>query len=208
MKKKKFIILLPLFALLLLGAACQKKTKEPAVEQKTETGQAVSGSMTDLLKLGKNSRCELVAKEDEQVIAGTNYIAEGKTRSDFQMKILNKTVNSHSIIASGWMYSWIDEMPIAATKIKIADLQKNQTEAEKDSENLKNYNAKYNYQCFPWSPDESKFVPPAGIDFKDLTAIFTQIKTQLPANNNACASCNLISDAKTKEMCRQSLKCK
>ena len=206
MKKIVFVLCL---ALLLAG--CGNKGVQPSTQ-----GEPVSGSIEDLIKLGKNYRCELQFKDGDQIMSGTTYLSGSSARSDYQMKSGNQTQNGHAIMTGTTMYSWIDEMPSQAIKFNQADLAQFQGQAEETSPSASNYSEKYDYKCYTWTPDQSKFTPPAGINFIDYSAMLKQLQGQLQnlnvnapkADTNMCSSCDSISDASTKAMCKQQLGCK
>lgn len=206
MKKIIFVLCL---ALLLAG--CGNKGAQPSTQ-----GEPVSGSIEDLIKLGKNYRCELQFKEGDQIMSGTTYLSGSLARSDYQMKSGNQIINGHTIMAGQWIYSWIDEMPNQAIKFNQDDLKQFQGQAEEISPSVSSYETKYDYKCYTWVPDQSKFTPPAGINFTDYSAMLKQLQGQLQnlnvnvpkANTNLCSSCDSISDANAKAMCKQQLGCK
>jgi len=207
--KKTILIVLPLLAISLLLAGCGKKTTLSGV--KTD-GESFSGSIADLIKLGKNSRCDLIGKESDQITSGTNYVASGKVRSDYVVNMQGQIYNAHSIVDSEWMYSWYDEMPNQASKIKIADMQNYQGESEANSEGAKNYEENYDYKCYSWKVDQSKFAVPADINFTDMTQLIQQMNdTSAVSNTNAinrnCSVCDMVADESAKESCKKSLNC-
>ena len=211
--KKSLILVLLIPAVLVLAAGCANKGVQPVAKS-----EPVSGSISDLMKLGKNYRCELQFKEGDQITSGTNYLSGDQSRSDYRMKSGEQILNGHAITTKEWMYSWVDEMPNQAVKINLADLKKYQGQAEQNSADLKNYDAKYDYKCYGWTPDQSKFAPPSGINFNDYSAMLKGLQNQLNNLNpnpagatppaSACASCESISNAQAKAMCKKSLNCK
>ncbi|MDD5341054.1 MAG: membrane lipoprotein lipid attachment site-containing protein [Patescibacteria group bacterium] len=205
MKKIIFVLCLSL-----LLAGCANNGSQTSAQ-----GQPVSGSIEDLIKLGKNYRCELQFKEGDQITSGTTYLSGSSARTDYQMKSGTQTINSHAIMTSTTIYSWVDEMPAQALKISQADLKQFQSQAQTTSPSVSSYQNKYDYKCYSWTPDQSKFTPPAGIKFTDYSAFLKQLQGQLPNLNvstpgtsNLCASCNAITDTNTKAMCKQQLGCK
>ncbi len=206
MKKIIFVLCL---ALLLTG--CGSKGVQPIAQ-----GVPVSGSIEDLIKLGKNYRCELQFKDGDQISSSTTYLSGSSLRSDYQMKSGEQTLNGHAIMTGTTMYSWVDEMPNQAIKFNRADLKQFQGQAEKTSPSASSYENKYDYKCYSWTPDQSKFTAPAGINFTDYSDMLNQLQGQLKGlnvnaptgNANMCASCDSISNASSKAMCKQQLGCK
>jgi hypothetical protein len=207
-------------ALLLMLSGCGNQA---AVSSKAISGSSVSGSIEDLVKLGKNYKCDLQFKNGDQILAGTTYLAGGSARSDFQMKAGDKTVTGHFIMNSQWMYTWTDGTPNQAVKFSVQDLKKFQGQTEQASPSAGNYQAKYDYKCYSWTPDQSKFTPPTDVNFTDYSALLKQLpgefnnlkpstppKTNVNTNpgSNLCASCDAIPDANSKALCRQQMNCK
>jgi hypothetical protein len=207
----KKIVLVLCLAILLTGCG-NKGVQVGSASQ----GQPVSGSIEDLIKLGKNYRCELQFKTGDQIMSGVTYLSGSSARSDYQMKQGEQTLNGHAIMTGTTMYSWIDEMPNQAIKFNQADLNQFQGQAKETTPSASEYNTKYDYKCYTWAPEQSKFAPPANINFTDYSAMLNQLQGQMKnlnvnaptGNTNMCASCDAISDASTKAMCKKQLGCK
>jgi len=212
--KKSFLVILPLLAILLLATGCGKQTAGPAEENKP-AGEALSGSIADLLAKGRSIRCDLVAKDDSTITSGTTYVANGKFRSDYKMKVAGSAdILAYSLSDGTWLYSWNDIYRDQAAKFKMADLNQEGTKTEAEEEGTENYNAKFDYKCFDWPTDESVFVPPTGITFKDFSAILKQAQQQGSAaagntvdKSTMCKSCDALQSQQAKDGCRKSLGC-
>src|SRR4030042_5588610 len=126
MKKLFFLICL----LVLVAAGCG--AKKPQAER-------ISGSIEDLLKKNKNIRCELIAKTGEDIISGTTYISGTKARSDYQNKMEGQAVTSHMINDGTWLYTWTEEYPNQAVKMKMADLEELAGEQEEQEAGIESY---------------------------------------------------------------------
>lgn len=180
------------------------------------SGVPVSGSIEDLVKMGKNYRCELQFKEGDQITSGTTYISGSSARSDYKMTSESQTFNGHMILTTDSIYTWVDEMPNQAIKLNAADMKKFQGEAQAESAGADSYSEKFDYKCFTWTPDKSKFTPPSDVKFTDYSAFMNQIQSQFQNLNtsvpktggNQCSVCDSISDANTKSMCKQQMGCK
>ena len=215
--KKSFFVILPLLAILLLATGCGKQTAGPAEENKP-VGEALSGSIADLLAKGRSIRCDLAAKADDAITSGTTYVANGKFRSDYKMKVAGSAdILAYSLSDGTWLFSWSDAYPEQAAKFKMADLNQTGTKTEAEQKGTENYNAKFDYKCFDWPVDESLFVPPTGITFKDYSAILQQAKEAQQRGSAAagstvdkstmCKSCDALQSQQAKDGCRKSLGC-
>ncbi|MCX6740695.1 MAG: hypothetical protein NTZ49_05735 [Candidatus Parcubacteria bacterium] len=218
---KKFIFVLLLAVLVVSG--CGSKTS--SVQQ--PKSEKLSGSIDDLMAKGKDIKCNLVAKEGESIVSGTTFISGTRARTDYKNKVDDKTaVSTHMINDGTWLYSWTDENPEMAIKMKLetlaSDALKSGTaQTQADEAGLDNYQEKFDYDCYAWLKDEALFSVPADVNFVDYTTLMENAQKTLnnlnsgnnPAMQNVdtktmCATCDNISDASSKSMCRQQLGCK
>jgi len=215
MKKSLFLLL----ALVIVLGGCGSK---PAVVKQAQP-EKLSGSIEELMAKNKSLKCDLIAKADAVISSGTTYIADGKARVDYKNKMGSVTVTSHMINDGTWLYTWTEEYPGQALKMKLdalpkeANLNTNAPQAEKAG--VENYQAQYDYNCFTWVKDNAMFTPPANVNFQDYTKMMQSVQGFL-GNTNAsgnapklntatmCALCNNISDASGKAACRKQLGCK
>lgn len=219
--KKIFFTVVPVLAILLLAAGCGQKTAGPVNEnsQSAPTSEELSGSIPDLLAKGKSIKCDLTAATNT-ITSGTTYVADGKFRGDYEMKLAGQAdIKSYTISDGAWLYSWSDAYPDQAAKFKIADMEKAGAKTQTDNNGAENYNAQMKYKCFDWQADSSKFVPPADVNFKDYSDILKQaeaIQSQSGAGVSAgssvdkttmCKSCDALSSAEAKAGCKKSLGC-
>ena len=61
-------------------------------------------------------------------------------------------------------YIWAPEVPKANTKQKLSPLSQAEKELFESIEN------EAEYRCEPWEKDNSKFIPPSNIEFKDISS--------------------------------------
>lgn len=211
---KKIFIGALLLAIAITLAACGAPK---GVGQKADQGEAFNGSVQDLIKLGKSTKCVLQGKEGDSIASGTTYISGNKARGDFQMTGAGETAtNGHFISDGTWMYSWNDASKDQAVKFKIDEMQKPEFKGQADTKGASNYEDIMDYKCYSWTANQSSFVPPADINFTDFSETMKQLQNQteglnknLPAGDSAlCAQCEQIKDAQGKAQCKQSLGCK
>jgi hypothetical protein len=94
----------------------------------------------------------------------TVYFADGKELSD----TVNATykINTHTLLANGKRYYWGDGDPYGVKMELGANGVKKQVDA---GMYIVATNEKIGtYHCDPWTPDASKFLPPAGLPFRDV----------------------------------------
>jgi hypothetical protein len=217
MTNKIFFCFIFLF-LLVCVVGCGQQAKE-------EKPEALSASISELITQNKSVRCVLQAKGDETIASGTTYVYKNQARSDYQLKMSGEELtNSHTITDGTYMYTWMDNNPSSAMKLKIADMQNEEFKAQAEDKGAGDYEDKFDYQCYKWQPEQSLFVPPSDINFTDYTEMFKQFQGMLNSPNSAdtdkapdlnntdtstmCSRCNIIPDAKAKASCLSSLGCK
>jgi hypothetical protein len=218
---KKFVLFLSLVLLVLALSACgaaKKEVNQPATGSAKETAQPFSGSVMDLLKLGKSTKCVLEAKNGVDITSGTTYISGNKARSDYQASVIEgETMSGYYISDGTWMYTWNDNYKEQAIKFKIDQMPTADTQAQKDSVKTSDLQDKMDYKCYPWSADQSMFTPPADLNFVDYTQMMQNAQNTLQnlntgagttGDSSLCAACNNITDASAKTTCKQKLGCK
>lgn len=178
-----------------------------------DVGEPLTGSIESFMKLGRSIRCVL-QQADGAIVSGTTYVSGTKARSDFQTKVGESLVNGHFIVDSTTMYSWTDGTPSQAVKFSLADMQ-NPNFKSNSGDQADSYNTQMAYKCYNWSADNSYFTPPSNINFTDFSEMMKALQnfktpgTGTGTGNSAlCASCDQITDVKSKAQCKVSLGCK
>jgi len=209
MKKILFLLL----ALVLVLGGCGAKPGEV----KQAKPEKLTGSIDQLMAKNKNLKCDLIAKADALISSGTTFISGGKARIDFKTKMGEVIVTSHMINDGTWLYTWTEEYPNQSFKMKLDSLPKETNLNTNAAAGVEDYNAQFDYNCYSWVKDNAMFTPPANVNFQDYTKMMQSL--QGLGNTGAggvpnldsstlCASCNSISDAATKALCKQQLGCK
>lgn len=207
--KKIFILL---FALILVVSACGSK---PAAQ-----GEKLSGSIADLLAKNKSLKCEVIAKDGADIISGTTYMSGGKARSDYQNKMNNETVNGHMIMDGTWVYTWMDQYPDQAIKMKVDTMQSDalkngQAADQAQNSGINNYENSMDYNCTTWTPNSASFAVPGDVNFIDYSKMLESLQGLtnptggIPSGNSEmCGACASITDATGKAACLKQLGCK
>jgi hypothetical protein len=131
------------------------------------------GTLKELQAKGKDFECQVVFEQTGTTgnIEGTLFIAKGNLRGDFMVPApeFGGKVLSSMIVGGTSMYVW--------TKIENdtfgfkSDLSNEKTKQINTKEPVP-LEASVQYTCTDWTEvDGSVFVPPAGVQFKDLTAV-------------------------------------
>jgi hypothetical protein len=225
MKKNKILLLPLLFAALVLSGCGKKTQNEPALNsQNTETNggqetaenvqnetavnepaggeETIAGTLETLLRLGRAIKCTYESAPGKDKIIGDLYISGNKY---YQEVTFPDNGKFYSIGDSEWIYTWNSRVP-GGTKMKLE---------KKESENLgagvETTAKEENYACIPWVVDQSKFTPPANIEFKDETAKMKALESSLQNQSGApmdqCSICDSIPDASLKAKCKQESNC-
>jgi hypothetical protein len=225
MKKAITISAVAVFTVILAGCGCSKQQSaqtgqgqnaEKAVSADSQNTQPqnqenkVSASLKDLLGMGKTVKCTSTNTSDKFSTTGTTYVSGEKVRSDVVSKMENATeTNSHIIVAGGWMYMWNEgattgiKIDTNAAKQEAAPAPDNSSQGNASSQPSDQFDNKANFDCSPWTADESVFAIPQNVSFTDQSALLNNLKNNVPkAPGNACAVCDSIPDATAKAQCK------
>lgn len=127
------------------------------------------GSLSSLLKLGKNVMCKFSSTAGGNNSSGTMYIAaNGDTRGDFKMVTSGGSVTSSMIMKGGVWYGWSGSQGV---KMAVPENAGVDNAAAAQAEKYVDLNAEVDYSCSDWSVDGSKFTLPAGVNFIDVKAM-------------------------------------
>ena len=224
--KKIFIIALAVVVLFGTGYGISSYLKNkdtssvnPLQNNKTEQEDKFNtkASIKDLLTRGKALKCTFEKDADSESggggMKGITYIANGKVRSDIEITNGNneETMEMHSIVNDGWVYSWPTGDKNKGMKIKAIE---NEDDAENYPSEATSVQDEFNYQCSRWSlVDNTKFTPPADVDFQDYSKMMEGFQNNTENINteespqNACQACDNMPNEKLKNECRQSIGC-
>ena len=146
------------------------------VEQKTASKTAaidnVSSTFPDIVGKGKNLECDWKIPNPS---AATNPFGQGKLyttankgRSALSGNVSGTVFDANAIYKDNSVYSWIDfggnKTGFKFDPEELTELNSNMTpEQKQQAEQIK---SEMIFNCKSWTPDESKFVLPTGVDFK------------------------------------------
>lgn len=168
-------------------------------------------SMKDLLATGKNQKCEVSYENGKTTNKGTMFFGNGKMRGDFNATTNGQVVASHMINDGKDMYMWVDGQSVAM-KMSLEGMNNQPTSNQpNDQAQVIDQNAKYNYHCSNWSPDESLLTPPANINFMDQNIMMQGMPSAgagasgSMGTSSQCAVCDQAGE--NKAACLAALKC-
>lgn len=193
----------------LLLAGCTKAASSPSQPSPSPEAQSavsnqnqVTGSIKDLMNMGKDMHCTWEVEVDQGKTKGEIYVSGNQYRANMNVQSSQGKMNSYSISDGTWMYQWGDMTP-QGTKINLdqfknmaPDTQNKQpAEAQNAYQSL---NKKYSYKCDSWQVDQTQFKIPSDVKFVDLGETMKQIQNLQNGSGDVCAACNFLSgDAKT-----------
>lgn len=133
-----------------------------------------SGSWTDLVKLGGAYSCTIASTAmtgaGEADTSGTVYVAGTDLRGDFTSTVNGKVEETHMIRVGDLSYVWSSSLPQGMVMTITGDGAKSGDTVGTSGMGVDD-NASYEWDCNPWSKDESKFAPPSNIEFMDLSSM-------------------------------------
>jgi hypothetical protein len=165
-----------------------------------------SGSLSDFFAQGSDYNCTYSTSNDnENVSEAKVYISDGGEQYyaevDYQQN--DKDLTSYMIKDGDVAYTWVSGSDSGYKYSLDAD---SETSYTPDSDEFGNQNASlesafgYEYDCDPWTVDNSKFTPPSDIEFTDVDALIEETQ------NDACDMCDSLS-GESKTQCLASLNC-
>jgi predicted DNA binding CopG/RHH family protein len=179
-------------------------TPEPTQQIQDENfTETQAQSLEDFLTMTNNQQCTFADAEAET--SGTIYVANGNLRGDFVSSTDNSQgtdeVEAHVIARGQEVYLWMEGVAegYKSSLESISDVS-----ADLPINDIVNPDSDIDYECSPWTADESKFELP-NIEFNDLTSLIESVGGN---ENNAlqCAACDSLSgDAQAQ--CRAALSC-
>ncbi len=147
-------------------------TTEPAEE--TMSGK---GSLLGLLALGRSQECTFVVRTDGMVQEGTAFYDGGNARVDTLIKgATAEDIASYMIMdkKSNTMYMWGSMQGDQGIKMTLPSENTETPSPMNNPQGGANAPAvtpdmDVDYNCKPWRVDGSVFVPPANIEFMDMS---------------------------------------
>jgi len=196
MKKYIYIAALLLTISLTLTACTtnnEKKINEEAKNNNNEVAiieedkeEDLNGNIFDLLKLNKSVKCTFKAESDDGTTSGVTYVADGKTKTEYEIKSDEVNMKSYSVFDGEWVFTWTSENN-QGTKLNIKNIENisKETAEEQETEEFdySDQTQDFDYKCESWTPDKSVFELPKGMEFTDLNEMMEdlmQLKDSIP----------------------------
>lgn len=201
------------------SSPAQTADTNTAVEQETGERQeigAINGSMEELFALGQSVTCTYEHTGEAGVTEGVVYVADHdrRMRGDFTFTPTTEDGTQASgsmIVDDSTVYTW-SETPEGTFGMQMS-VDEMESGAVDDVDSFEGENFDFttdiSYDCSPWNVDASLFVPPADVDFMDLSEQMRQMQEafQGSASGVDCSMCESIPDEAAAAECRASLQC-
>jgi len=212
MKKNAVIVAVVVLLVVLVGGYyfMKKGPSKPSTTSNTASQDSSPKSLKDLLMSGIAQKCTFSSTTSTGSSDGTTYMASGKVRGDFSMTTDSKTTKSHMIVDGKTSYIWTDGQT-TGFKTTIPDetaaTPGSQTTNATVNNSASSFDQKADYKCEAWSVDQSLFILPTGVTFKDMSVLIPSMApTTSGSNSSQCSYCNnLTGDSKVQ--CLAALKC-
>lgn len=180
------------------------KTQTPSDNSTTATeNDNNSKSLMDLISSGQSQRCTFETSGEDGTTKGTAYVSGTNARTDIVTTVDGKESEISMIRKGDDNYIWGSDLEqgIKMT-LSLDELSKN-SQATQYTGSV-DPNQKVNFNCMPWTVDDSLFTPPANIKFTDMSAIMEKMKgtTGTMPNTSVCDS---IEDPDDKASCIKAL---
>ncbi|HCR81070.1 MAG: hypothetical protein UY13_C0002G0095 [Candidatus Pacebacteria bacterium GW2011_GWB1_47_8] len=191
--------------------------KKPTLPGTPSSGtQTMSASMAQLLGMGKDYMCTFDTTDEAGLhTTGTVYVAaQGrKMHGDFMMTQADGTQMQTFVMSDGeYSYIW-SAAQAQGMKMKLDPeddqlIPQSQGEAEQAA---LDQDQPVDFNCQPWRPDNSKFVPPSNVEFTDFSAQMEMMQKQtemMQEDSGAnCAVCDQMPAGEARTQCLASLGC-
>lgn len=191
----------------------ETNTNQTANQNTNNTSESHSGTLSSLLRLGQNYTCTYDTIDSAgNVTNGTVYVAASgdKFSGSFNVSQLGEDDVTTYVIRDGtYNYMWTSaSVDGYKTRIEGNETQFFGGDSAGNTSTGISEDDTYNFDCRPWTVDDTRFVPPTTIDFVDLSAQIEEMQEQVQDTLQAqCTTCEQIPDATARAACLQNLGC-
>jgi hypothetical protein len=179
-----------------------------------------SGTFLELLALGQNYSCTYRTTDSTgSQMSGMAYVAGAgkKINGQFTLTQADGTTMDSNFISDGeYNYIWTSAQK-QGIRIKVGANDNSLFGSDSDSEKSTGISDqdKVDFDCKPWTVDNSMFIPPADMEYVDLSEMMQMQPTSAAMQEGGesdtatpdCSVCNQIPEGPSKTQCLQSLGC-
>lgn len=213
--KQKLIIGIVVLVIVVGAIWAVMNKKSASTDSPTNTNTENTNMMNDtkaqslkaLMASNTPQECTFQNTTDSSTSEGKIYLANGMMRGDFTAVSSGQTFTSHMITKDGTVYTWIDNM---TTGFKISADENAQVKTDDSQKKGFDINQELNYNCKPWSADNSTFEVPANVTFTDMNAMMPQRMNNTDGTPNTqadCSACDQIPAGPSRVQCKTTLGC-
>jgi hypothetical protein len=122
------------------------------------------------MKGGGSYKCTVNQNVGGMDTKGTTYMKDGMVRGEYKTNVQGVSMESTLIVRDGYTYSWSSAMPNLGFKAKVVGDTAPDTNA--GTSGTYSFNAEQigDYDCQPWTSDDTMFAIPATITFTEVKA--------------------------------------
>lgn len=145
-------------------------TSKKAVDTNTEVrGEETKKiAFSELVKQGGSYKCDVKQAMSDFENSGTVYMNGSNLRGDFSTIAEGRPIDTSFIFRDGYSYTWSSALSTMGFKMKVpANAEMN---GAIDASGTYGWSANQigDYNCEPWTVDQSKFALPAGMTFTEI----------------------------------------
>jgi hypothetical protein len=151
-------------------SATTERTSDKASKESTPTGD-LSSTIQDIVGRGQSLECDWkmpTTGSENPFGAGKLYTTGNKGRSEISGGTEGVAIEGNAIYKDDTVYSWIKAggttIGFKFDKAELESMAKDMTAEQKQQ--AEQIRQQMIFNCKPWTPDESKFDLPSGVDFK------------------------------------------
>ncbi|MCE9628611.1 MAG: hypothetical protein K8Q91_01310 [Candidatus Vogelbacteria bacterium] len=134
----------------------------------TKAGDSKKIPFSEFIKIGGSYKCTINQSIGGVDTQGLTYLNNKMIRGEYNTKVQGVSIDTTLIVRDGFTYTWTSMAPTMGFKAKVADQKvvDNQT----GTSGTYSFNAEQigDYDCQTWNSDDSKFVLPTGVTFREV----------------------------------------
>jgi hypothetical protein len=165
--------------LVLSGCGATKTAVAPVTPTAAVKTTTLATSLKDLLAGGKEEKCTWTTT-DEGGRTGVLYVSGKKFKQEITMTdAKTKAVDQLYSLSDGEsIYTWGSTMGNKGVKISLAEMETlaNGATTGAQSQSSVDMNKQYQYQCEPWTVNETDLALPTNITFTDMSNQMKQLE--------------------------------
>lgn len=176
-------------------------------------GEMVSGSFLDLLKLGRSYTCTFAYQDETgNRTEGEVFVATGgeMLAGDFMFYGADGTQYDGGVVRDGqYNYVWTSQFGGVKTPVTPDDESLfGGAGDESTNEGGLNDDVNTDFDCKSWRVDNSKFIPPADVEFVDFSQQMQEMEEMADTIEGVdCSACDGLPDGDIQDQCFAALGC-